>query len=33
MNYTRIVLAGGATWIASLALGYLINNIWLLPLD
>jgi len=32
MNYTRIVLAGAATWIASLALGYLINNVWLLPL-
>ena len=32
MNYARMVLAGAATWIASLALGYLINNIWLLPL-
>ena len=31
MNYTRIALAGIAAWIASLALGYLINNIWLLP--
>ncbi len=32
MNYVRIALAGIATWVASLALGYLINNIWLLPL-
>jgi hypothetical protein len=32
VNYTRIVLAGAATWVASLVLGYLINNVWLLRL-
>ena len=30
MHYGRIVMAGVAAWIASLALGYLINNVWLL---
>jgi hypothetical protein len=30
MNYGRIVLAGVVAWVASLALGYLINNVWLL---
>jgi hypothetical protein len=29
MNYGRIVLAAIAAWIASIALGYLINDIWL----
>lgn len=29
MNYTRIVLAGIAVWIASVAVGYVINDIWL----
>ena len=29
MNYPRIVLAGVAAWLASIALGYLINDIWL----
>ena len=32
MNYARVALAGTATWIASLGLGYLINNVWLLRL-
>ena len=32
MNYPRIVLAGIAAWLASLALGYLINDIWLFRL-
>jgi hypothetical protein len=30
MNYARIALGGVAVWIASIALGYLINDIWLL---
>jgi hypothetical protein len=29
MNYGRIVLAALAAWIASIALGYLINDVWL----
>jgi len=32
MNYPRIALAGFATWLASIALGYLIHDIWLLRL-
>ena len=32
MNYPRIVLAGVAAWLASMALGYLIHDIWLLRL-
>jgi hypothetical protein len=32
MNYPRILLAGVAVWIASIALGYLINDVWLLRL-
>jgi putative flippase GtrA len=32
MNYPRIVLAGVAAWVASIALGYLINDIWLFRL-
>ena len=32
MNYPRIALAGFATWLASMALGYLIHDIWLLRL-
>jgi hypothetical protein len=32
MNYPRIALAGMAAWLASIALGYLINDIWLLRL-
>src|SRR6266850_3475583 len=32
MNYPRIVLAGIAAWMASIALGYLINDVWLLRL-
>ena len=32
MNYPRIVLAGIAAWIASVGLGYLINDVWLLRL-
>lgn len=32
MNYPRILVAGSATWVASLALGYVINNVWLLRL-
>jgi hypothetical protein len=32
MNYPRIALAGFAAWLASIALGYLINDIWLLRL-
>jgi hypothetical protein len=32
MNYARIVLAGIAAWIASIALGYLIHDIWLMRL-
>jgi hypothetical protein len=30
MNYARIALGGVAIWFASIALGYLINDIWLL---
>ena len=29
MNYGRIVLAALAAWLASIALGYLINDVWL----
>jgi putative flippase GtrA len=29
MNYPRIALAGLAAWLASIALGYVINDIWL----
>jgi hypothetical protein len=32
MNYARIVLAGLAAWIASIAVGYVINDVWLLRL-
>ena len=32
MNYPRIALAGFAAWFASIALGYLINDIWLFRL-
>jgi putative flippase GtrA len=32
MNYARIALAGIAAWLASIVLGYLINDIWLLHL-
>jgi hypothetical protein len=32
MNYPRIVLAGAAAWLASMALGYMIHDIWLLRL-
>ena len=32
MNYPRIVLAGIAAWIASVALGYVIHDIWLIRL-
>jgi putative flippase GtrA len=32
MNYPRIALAGLAAWLASIALGYLINDIWLFRL-
>jgi putative flippase GtrA len=32
MNYPRIVLAGLAAWLASIALGYLVNDIWLFRL-
>ena len=32
MNYPRVALAGVAAWIASIALGYLINDIWLFRL-
>ena len=32
MNYTRILLAGIAAWIASIALGFLIHDIWLMRL-
>jgi hypothetical protein len=32
MNYPRIVLAGIAAWLASIALGYLVNDVWLLRL-
>lgn len=29
MNYGRVVVAGLAVWIASIAVGYVINDIWL----
>src|SRR5215510_11776753 len=32
MNYPRIALAGLAAWLASIALGYVIHDIWLLRL-
>jgi putative flippase GtrA len=32
MNYARIVLAGIAAWIASIAVGYVINDVWLFRL-
>jgi hypothetical protein len=32
MNYPRIALAGFAAWLASIALGYVIHDIWLLRL-
>jgi len=32
MNYPRIAVAGFAAWLASIALGYLINDIWLFRL-
>jgi putative flippase GtrA len=32
MNYPRIVLAGFAAWLASIALGYLVNDVWLFRL-
>jgi putative flippase GtrA len=32
MNYPRIVLAGLAAWVASLVLGYLVNDVWLFRL-
>ena len=32
MNYPRIALAGLAAWLVSIALGYLINDIWLFRL-
>jgi len=32
VNYPRIILAGLAAWVASIALGYLINDIWLFRL-
>ena len=32
MNYPRILLAGFAAWIASIALGYLIHDVWLFRL-
>src|SRR5262245_18383406 len=32
MNYPRIILAGVAAWLASMALGYVIHDIWLLRL-
>ena len=32
MNYGRVVLAAIAAWIASIALGYLINDVWLVHL-
>jgi putative flippase GtrA len=32
LNYPRILLAGLAAWIASVAVGYLINDIWLMRL-
>lgn len=32
MNYPRILLAGIAAWAASIAVGYVINDIWLMRL-
>jgi putative flippase GtrA len=32
MNYPRVLLAGVAAWIASVALGYLIHDVWLFRL-
>ena len=32
MNYSRTALAGFAAWLASMALGYVIHDIWLLRL-
>jgi len=32
MKYPRIVLAGLAVWIASIAVGYMVNDVWLLRL-
>jgi putative flippase GtrA len=32
MNYPRIALAGMAAWLASIALGYLIHDVWLFRL-
>jgi putative flippase GtrA len=32
MNYPRILLAGLAAWLASIPLGYVINDIWLFRL-
>ena len=32
MNYTRVLLAGLAAWIASIGVGYVINDIWLMRL-
>ena len=32
MNYPRIVLAGVAAWVASIAVGYVINDVWLFRL-
>ena len=32
MNYPRIALAGFAAWLASIALGYVIHDLWLLRL-
>ena len=32
MNYPRILLAGLAVWVASLALGYVVHDVWLLRL-
>ena len=32
MNYPRIIVAGVAAWLVSMALGYVIHDIWLLRL-
>src|SRR5258705_11154026 len=32
MNYPRMVLAGIGVWVASIAVGYVINDIWLMRL-
>ena len=29
MNYPRVLLAGAAVWVASVAVGYVINDVWL----